>query len=187
MIRKLLVILYSLFSIAFLIYLVMPGASSIDDFKALPNSALSTLEGDTIQVPDVAGYFSNNYRNFVIPYYLSNFQANTLFPFKPMRLNYPPEEAYSKIKDQTQSTYLEEISYPLRDSLFINGLEPLTESGEPRYQGADKIEYDGIRFSTKVTIRYYSSSIPSRIIMWLGVNLSVVALLFVSRKVLKNG
>jgi hypothetical protein len=185
MLKRLLGIIYLLFSLAFLLYLLMPGPSSIDDFLELPNSTTSSYEGDTIQVPDVAAYFSNNYRVFAIPFYSQNFQAKTKFFFPPIRLNHPPEDAFAKIKDQTQSTYLEELTYPFRDSLYINGFEPL-ENGLPRYRGADRIEYDGDRYDTKVIIRYYSSSIVSRITLWLGINMSVILLLYIGRKVLKN-
>ncbi len=187
MVKKILLAVYLLSSLIFLVYLVMPGPSSIADFPALPDSTKSSLEGDTIQIPDVAGYFSNNYRDFVIPFYSQHYQNKTKFLFKPMRLNYPPEDAYTKIKDQTPSTYLEELTYPFRDSLYINGLEPLDQSGQPRYRGADRIEYDGGRFDTKVTIRYYSSSLASRIILWLGVNLSIVLVSYGIRKVIFNG
>lgn len=187
MLKRFLGVIYPFFSLAFLIYLLMPGPSSINDFPALPASVKSSLEGDTIQVPDVAGYFSNNYRDFVIPFYSQGFQAKTKFFFKPLRLNHPPEDAYAKIKDQTPSTYLEEITYPFRDSLYINGLEPLTEDGQPRYQGADRIEYDGARYDTKVTLRYYSSGLVPRVVLWLGVNLSVALICYGVRKVIFNG
>ena len=185
MLKRLLGILFLFFSLVFLIYLLMPGPSSIHDFPKLPNSTTSSYEGDTIQVPDVAAYFSGNYRDITISFYSQNYQAKTKFFFLPMRLNYPPEDAFTKIKDQTQSTYLEELTYPFRDSLYINGFEPL-ENGLPRYRGADRIEYDGSKYDTKVTLRYYSSSLVSRLILWLGVNLSVCLLLYIGRRVIKN-
>ena len=48
-------------SLLLLIYMLLPGADSITDFPALPDSIKSNLEGDTIQVPNVSAYFSNNY------------------------------------------------------------------------------------------------------------------------------
>ena len=144
----------------------------------------STLEGDTIQVPNVAGYFSNNYRGFTTLFFRQEYKENTLFPFGPLRLNYPPEFAFTAIKDQTHSTYLEEFYYPLRDSLFVNGLEPFYEDGTPRYAGAMQFDHQGILNDTKVTLRYYPSSILTRIIVWLGITASVIFLWKLGKKVL---
>jgi len=172
-----------IFSVSLLIYMLVPGADSITDFPALPDSIKSTLEGDTIQVPNVSAYFSNNYRDFVIPYYYESYKGNSSVPFGPLRLNYPPEFAFTAIKDQTQSTYLEEIVYPLKDSLFINGLEPVEKDGRPRYLGGGRFEIDGRFIDTKVTLRFYPSSIPVRILVWFGINLSVLVLLVMSKRI----
>ena len=166
-----------------LIYMFMPGPDSITDFPALPDSIKSNLEGDTIQVPNVSAYFSNNYRDFVIPYYYESYKEDTSVPFGPLRLNYPPEFAFTAIKDQTQSTYLEEFVYPLKDSLFINGLEPVEKDGSPRYVGGGRFEIDGRFIDTKVTLRFYPSTVPVRIAVWFGINLSAIALLIMSKRI----
>jgi hypothetical protein len=182
-------IVFSVFSILFLIYLILPGPSSINDFPDVPNGEKSQLEGDTIQVPNVKAFFSNNYRSFVTKYYQEAYQKNTLFPFPPLRLNYPPEFAFTAIKDQTQSTYLEEYVYPLRDSLYVNGLEPFDEvTKKGRFKGATNLYEDGNKsYETKVTLRYYPSPIWARIAVWLGVNISIIATWIIGKKVFKYG
>ena len=45
------------------------------------------------------------------------------------RLNYPPEDAQTLIRDQTQATFLEEIVHPMRESLFIAGNETGSSRG----------------------------------------------------------
>lgn len=183
----LLKIIFGVFSLLFLIYLIIPGPSSIYDFPPLPNSLKSTLEGDTIQVPNVAGYFSGNYRDFVIPFYKQAYTEKTLLPFPPMRLNYPPEYAFTAIKDQTHSTYLEEMVYPFRESLFVNGLEPFYEDGTPKYIGAIKLDHHQEVFDTKVTLRYYPSPIWARLVMWLGVMICLYLLFIMSKKTFNRG
>ena len=42
-----------------LVYLLVPGPSKIEDFPPLPTSTKSALEGDTIQNPNIAAYYSN--------------------------------------------------------------------------------------------------------------------------------
>lgn len=183
MAKRALKIVLIILSILFLIYMLLPGSGSIADFPALPDSIKSNLEGDTIQVPNVSAYFSNNYRDFVIPYYYESYKEGTSVPFGPVRLNYPPEFAFTAIKDQTQSTYLEEFVYPLKDSLFVNGLEPVEKNGNPRYVGGGRFEIDGRFIDTKVTLRFYPSSIPVRILVWFGINVSVIVLFMMSKKI----
>jgi hypothetical protein len=182
-------IIYTFFSALFLIYLLMPGPSSIYDLPDLPNSMKSTLEGDTIQVPNVKGFFSDNYRDFATGFYRSAYQKTTLFPFPPLRLNYPPEYAFTAIKDQTESTYLEEYVYPLRDSLYVNGLEPFDSATKKgRFTGATYVyEDDNHKFETKVTLRYYPSPMWARVLVWMGINISLVAVYVIGKKVFKYG
>ena len=170
----------------FLVYLLLPGPSSIEDFPPLPNSAKSTLEGDTIQVPNVAAYFSNNYREFVVDFYRRDFLKKTWLPFLPLRLNHPPEYAYIAIKVETHSTYLEEYYYPLRDSLFVNGLEPFEKDGTPKYTGAIKFDNEDRISDTKVTLRYYPSSVWVRILVWLGICSSIILLWKMGKKVIAS-
>lgn len=183
--KKIIFIVFSsLVSLLLLIYMLWPGPIDISNFAALPDSAKSRLSGDTVQVTNVVAYFSNNYRDFATNFYRNNFQVLNKFPFRPLRLNYPPEDAYTYIKDQTMSTYLEEYVYPLRNSIFINGLEPLDASGNLRYRGAGKFTVEEGDFETKIVLRYYPSSILVRVLVWLGINVSVVLLWWVGRKVI---
>lgn len=174
-------------SILLLVYLVMPGPTSIDQFQALPGSAKSTLSGDTVQVPNVVGYFSNNYRSFVTQFYQDDFGSLTALPFKPLRQNYPPEYAFTAIKDQTQSTFLEEYYYPLRGSLFVNGMEPFYEDGMPKYWGSIKFDVPGGVFDNKTTLRYYPSPLWARLGNWVLINLSVIGLWLVARRIWRYG
>lgn len=164
------------FSFFFLLYLVWPfEPKSIADFSPLPQSTKSALSGDTVEVPNVVAYFSDNYRDFVTKYYRNQFQYMTRFPFPPILLNHPPEYAFDYIKDQTQSTYLEEYVYPMRGRLFVNGLEPFEkETKEPRYEGATKFEAGNMLYETKVTLRYYPTPVWARIAVWFGINFIVV-------------
>lgn len=166
--------------------MALPGPTSISSFSGLPNSYKSTLEGDTIQVPNVAGYFSDNFRDYSTKYYFSEYKMLNKFPFDPIKLNYPPEFAYTAIKDQTQSTYLEEYVYPLRDSIFVNGLEPVDEEGNARYWGGDKFFAGGRDYLTKVTIRFYPSSLWIRVLVWAGIVSSVFLIYKLSKKILIN-
>jgi hypothetical protein len=182
-------ILFAILSCAFLIYLLVPGPLSINDFPDLPNSKRSTLEGDTVQVPNVKAFFSNNYRDYSTKLYKKAFKDKNSLPFDPISLNYPPEFAFTAIKDQTESTFLEEYVYPFRDSIYINGLEPFDNiNKKPRFNGATFVYEDGEKkYETKVTLRYYPSPIWARIVVWLGLNISIVALWTVGKKVLIYG
>lgn len=177
-------LVFVIFALLLLSYLLLPGPTSIEDFPTLPNSSKSTLEGDTIQLPNVVAYFSNNYRDFATQLYYQGYKNQHLIPFPPLRLNYPPEFAYIAIKDQTHSTYLEEMVYPLRGSLFVNGLEPFDRNGQPRYEGAVKFDNEGVINNTKVTLRFYPAPVWARLTVWLGIILSIALIWKLGRKII---
>lgn len=172
------------FSALFLVYMIWPGPSEISDFKALPDSDKSKLAGDNIeQVPNVAGYFSNNHREFVVPFYLKMYQGLNKLPFPPLRLNHPPEYSWAVIKKHTDSTYLEELVYPLRSSFYVNGFEQYYSDGTPKFWGSGKFEIEGQSWFTKVTIRLYPSPLGVRILVWLGIISSLFLLFKLGKKI----
>lgn len=165
--------------------MIWPGPTKIADFKPLPSSTKSKLAGDNIeQVPNVAGYFSDNYRDFVVPFYRNAYQNLSRLPFPPLRLNHPPEYSWNVIKKHTDSTYLEELVYPLRDSLYVNGFEPFYSDGNPKFWGSTKFGQDGQSFFTKTTIRYYPSKLIVRIFVWCGIIISIFLLFRLGKKIL---
>lgn len=177
--------LFIFFSILLLVYMLWPGSTKIADFKALPSSSKSTLAGDNIaQVPNVAGYFSDNYRDLVVPSYRKVYQGLSRLPFPPLRLNHPPEYSWNVIKKHTDSTYLEELVYPLRDSLYVNGFEPFYPDGNPKFWGSSKFSENGQSFYTKTTIRYYPSKLIVRIFVWCGIISSIFLLFRLGKKIL---
>lgn len=179
---------FVIFSLLLLVYMLWPGPSKISDFPALPSSDKSKLEGDTIQIPNVSAYFSDNFRDFVTTFYSKAYWKKTLLPFPPLKLNHPPEFSWITIKKHTDSTYLEELVYPLRDSLFVNGLEPFTNMGEPRWWGATKFEAsDNLNpWFTKATLRFYPSSILVRIFVWFGITIFSVLIYRLGKKIIFN-
>ncbi len=179
-------VIFVVFSLLFLVYLIWPGPKGISDFSALPNSAKSTLSGDTVELPNIVGFFSNNYRDFVLDFYTKDYQKLSGLPFPPIGLNYPPEQAFTFVKDQTQSTFLEQRVYPFRDSLYINGLEPFYEDGKPKYWGATEFSEGGQNYQVKNTLRYYPSPIWTRLVIWLGINIIVIVLWILGKKIIFN-
>lgn len=177
-------LLFCIFAVLFLIYMLWPGPSKISDFMALPYSAKSKLEGDTIQIPNVAAYFSNTFREIVGPFYSANYQRKTFLPFGPLRLNHPPEYSWTAIKKHTDSTYLEELVYPLRDSLYVNGFEPFYSDGKPKFWGSTKFDVAGQSFYTKTTLRFYPSTRITRILVWFGIITSIYLLSKLGKKIL---
>lgn len=176
-------IFFYIFSVLLLLYMLWPGPSKISDFMMLPDSVKSKLEGDTIQIPNVSAYFSDNFREFVVPFYYSIFKQKNNFPFGPLRLNHPPEYSWTVIKVNTDSTYLEELVYPLRDSLYVNGFEPYYSDGTPKFWGSIKFDVEGQSFFTKTTLRFYPSSAVVRILVWLGIVSSICLLFKMGRRI----
>lgn len=179
-------VFFIFFSTLLLVYILWPGPDKISDFNPLPDSAKSTLSGDTVQIPNVSAYFSNHYRKSVIPFYFENYWKNYNLPFPPLRINHPPQYSWEFVKKHTDSTYLEEFVYPLRNSLFVNGLEMFNPDGSRIFTGAPLLEEEGKFWLTKTNLRLYTANIWVRIIVWLGIVVSIAQLFKLTRKIFKE-
>ncbi|KKT42820.1 MAG: hypothetical protein UW64_C0003G0066 [Microgenomates group bacterium GW2011_GWC1_44_37] len=160
----LILLIFTIFIIG-IIYLVLPSPA----FPDLSNSAQSDEPGDTWQNPDQKGFFTNMERNRV----LTDIQSKFVIKFggvtlPSFRLNYRPEEAYEMVRDQLQSYYLEEIIYPFRESIFVNGWEPTKSpktSGLPAMSRPD-ISLHGVTYNAKITLRPVGSAVWARLLIW---------------------
>jgi len=164
--QKIFFIFYFLLSLVFLIYISLPSPQ----FPNPPEDAIQSFEpGDSEDLASRRAYFSNYKREEVINHYRDQFSINLLGKkIFPMRLNYPPEDSQTLIRDQTRTTYLEELVFPFRESFFVNG----NESGD-----SDSLIFiDGNFWWQKVTVRYYRSLPHIRILIGL---FSIVVLWFV--------
>lgn len=139
-----------------------------------PPDAVQSLEQADTETPLRRAYFTNYNREEVLRHYENALGQVVLFGIKipTLRLNYPPEDAYTIIRDQTRSTFLEEIVHPGRESLFVNGFKPLMEK--------DDIWYQGVHYGLKLTVRYIPSSVLVRTV--LGA-LSLVLLLVLLKQI----
>lgn len=113
---------YIITSIIFLIYLSIPNTG----FPQKPDESLQSDEPADTESIYRRAYFTNFDREEVLNHYLYQMKKRNIFTsfFPTYRLNYPPEESQTIIRDQTRSTFLEEIVQPFRESIFINGFEP---------------------------------------------------------------
>ncbi len=127
------------------------------DFPKPPAGSVQSFEPADVESPLRRGYYTNLNRQEVISHYEKEF--NQGFAYAP-RLNYPPEEAPALIRDQTKSSYLEEIVHPLRESIYINGFTPKEEQ-YAQY-------YEGVRYNQKIIIRYIPSNLWIRIAIVTG-------------------
>lgn len=180
--KKIRVPLLALFILG-LVYILIPGPSSVEDFAPLPNSTRSDLDGDTWQNVNIAAYFSDFRRDYITKFYRNNLLSKHIFGgiIPPVSLNHPPEAAYQYIRDQQESYFLEEYLYPLRESLFVNGYDPLGVN--TMYNRAEQVGDVGNRYwfkekpyNTKTTLRYYPSSPFARGLVYLGIWASMLAL-----------
>lgn len=151
MAKKILKITFSFFAFFFLFYLTVPGI----DFPPPPPNSLQSQEPADTETPLRRAYFTNLSREEVLAHYQQNFQFSVFgFVIPNYRLNYPPEEAQSIIREQTRSSFLEEIVYPFRESLFVNGFKPSLEK--------DIIFIAGKKWEQKIIIRYVPSTVLAR-------------------------
>lgn len=172
-----------------LAYLLWPGPNQISDFPPLPNSLKSDEPGDTIQVPNVAAYFSQEDRAGITRFY-KNWYKDANFGFiPPIRLNHPPEESHRYVRDQQTSTFLEEYVLPLRGSIFVNGYEPVIENRIKKKESnffGNMIHVNGIYYASKTTLRYYPVPIFWRIVVYLGMWVAGFGIYKLTKKIWKE-
>ncbi len=176
-----------------LVYLFLPGPTLIDQFAPLPNSEKSIFSGDTTQNPNIAAYFSDFNRDYITAFYKNQLIKNVSFGFliPPIRINHRPEEAYQYIRDQQESTFLEEYVYPLRESFFVNGYEPAVANMiaghfNPTDYVGNSVIYREKLYKSKTTIRLYFAKPQYRLIVYLGIWFSILGLYFVGKKILRE-
>src|SRR4030043_215810 len=141
--------------VLFLFYLILP---SPDFPEKLPNSVQSFEPAD-VETPLRRSYYTDYSRQEVMNYYFLEFQKSKLFnlPFPTYKLNYPPEDAQTLIRDQARSTFLEEIVHPFRESVYINGFEPKEKK--------DAVNIAGKIWRQKIIIKYAPSLIWIRLLL----------------------
>jgi len=156
MMKTLVKIVFALFGICLLVYLVRPAPH-------FPNTLwdyISSTEPADKETPLRRGYYTNLTREQLMSHYAKEFGWGE-------RLNYPPEEAQTIIRDQTKATFLEEIVHPMRESIFVAGNELGPNQGS--------FVVDGKEFKQKVIVRY----VPSNVFIRLLIGLSTLGLIWI--------
>lgn len=156
--KKFFNLVFFVISVLLLVYVIIPSP----EFPNPPPEFVQSFEPGDVETPLRRGYYTNLTREEVINYYKDEFNKN--FKIYTPRLNYPPEEAQTIIRDQTKSTFLEEIAHPLRESIYINGFEPKTDNY--------RIEIKGVVWRQKIIIKYIPSSLWTRLVV---LSLTIVA------------
>lgn len=142
-------------------------------FPVPPPDALQSHEPADIETPFRRAYFTQYTRDQVIAHYEAQLKY-----LPTLRLNYPPEEATTIIRDQTRSWYLEELTHPMRDSLYINGFVP--------QKAQDVIVIEGKQYAQKITIKYVPSNLLVRLAIGSSILVFIYALYLEWKKALKS-
>ena len=156
MIKKILIFAFLISAVSYLIYPV-PGFPSPP-----PGSLVSTEPADTESIYRKA-FYTNLSREEVVSYYKNLWRG----PF--IRINHPPEEAQTMIRDQTRSSWLEELVHPLKDSLYINGFYPTKPT--------EQININKVHYLAKITVHHFPSHPFTRLTVLLMASLSSYLLL----------
>lgn len=182
-------IIIVIFFVLGLTYLLWPGPNSINDFPPLPNSLKSDEPGDTVQTPNIAAFFSQEKRSGITNFYKHFFQTSNFGFLPPIRLNHQVEEAKQLIRDEQGGTFIEEFVYPLRGSIFVNGYEPEVENKmrnrASNFLGNNILIKDNW-YVSKTTLRYYPVPVPWRLIIYIGIWVSILGIYKLSRKIWKE-
>lgn len=127
-------------------YLLLPSPT----FPTPPLGALRSREPGDLESVYRRAYYTNYSRSEIIKHYSSQFlQPGNIL------LNYPPEDAFFAIRDQTKSSWLQELVHPGRESLYINGFYPTKPT--------EQIYIDDVHYLNKITLRYIPSTPVARL------------------------
>lgn len=156
--------IYIFFALLVFVYLI-PNSPP---FPQPPPDAVQSLEKADTEDVFRRAYFTNLNRQEVLQHYQTQMGQVQVFGFKvpSYRLNYPPEHAFVLIRDQTRSTFLEEIVHPLRESFYVNGFEPKVAK--------DDIWYKSVHYTLKITVKYVDTNLYERLTI---IGLSLITLL----------
>lgn len=162
--------------IVFIFYLLLPSPS----FPTPPPDSIQSNEPADVETSMRRAYFTNYTREEVLAHYYSQLKQSAFYaiPLLTFRLNYPPEEAQTIVRDQTRSTFLEEIVHPFRESIFVNGFEPKEDK--------DVIIVEGKKWRQKIIIKYIPSSLLIRTGLGLMASGLAVALIIEWLKTLRK-
>jgi len=175
--KKILLILFIIFNVVSVVYLISPTPKLSD----LPNSIKSNLPGDTVQISNVAGYFTNLTRTEVMNFYKANYPS-----LIRIRINHPPEKSKEIFVDTIQSYYLEEFIIPFKETIYINGFDWENDVfTKPENRAKNKLIYEDKVFKTKVTTRVFPVSIPKRIANFYLTELGIIIIFLIYKKYFK--
>lgn len=127
-------------TIAAAIYLLIP----IPGFPPPPPGSLISYEPADTESIYRKSYYTDLSRDQIMAFYKSQFKK----PF--IRLNHPPEEAQSLIRDQARSSWLEELVHPGKDLEYINGFYPT--------KATEQINLNKVHYQGKITVHYFPYS-----------------------------
>lgn len=184
--NKILKIIY--ISVFFLgtFYLLLPAPK---DFPDLPGAVKSTEPGDTVQIANVSAYYTDMPRAEVVNFYLKYFSKSPFLgiPLITYKLNQPPERIKEVLRDTQQTTYVEEIIHPLRESVFINGFEwnndPFTSL---RRRVKNILIVNGKTYQFKVTVFYQESTWLLRLFIFYSCLIATYLLLNTFKNIFKK-
>lgn len=147
-------------------YLLLPAPENFPP----PLQGVKSIEpGDTTQITNVSAYYTDIPRKDILDYYQGYFSRSPFLgiPLITYRLNHPPERIREVLRNTQQSTFVEEIIHPFRESVFINGFEwnndPLTPvKSRPK----NILVVDGTTYQFKITLYYQESKIWQRLMIF---------------------
>lgn len=163
--KKALFISLTLIYLIGILYFLLPAPAYPD----LSRSLRSAEPGDNWEHPDQKGYYSDLLRRDVINEMRQKFTLKiTGLTIPSLILNYPPENAQTLVRDQLKSNYLEEIIYPMRESLLVNGWEPLNDPQTIKLEikKRSSLIANGKVYFSKVTLKPIYSTLFNRILVW---------------------
>jgi hypothetical protein len=144
-------------------YLSLPSKG---EFPGVPNSLKSIEPGDTYQIANVTAYYTDMPRAEVVKFYFDYFSKSSFLgiPIPTYKLNQPPERIREVLRETQQSSFVEELIHPFKDSVFVNGFEWNNDPFTPPNKRIKNILFiNGKEYQFKITLYYQESNLIIRL------------------------
>lgn len=156
MLKKIPAVVFASFCLIGIAYLALPNYK----FPDPPPDAIVSQEPADLETPLRRGYFTNLSREETLNWYKKQFDQKQIFGINvkipTLLFNYPPENSATLIREQTESTFLQEFVHPFRESVYVNGDKPTIYKDKPAFF------VNGQAREQKIIIRTVDSSLWMR-------------------------
>jgi|SRR5581483_624916 len=175
-------------------YLLIPLPGALSDFVYPPNVSSNQIlpsYSSNLQT----SYYSNANAKQILDFYKQQFKSlscdtlktiNPICYLSPIVISRSPSLASFYLSTKIPSTYLLEIYYPLRNSLFLSIYQYKDRNGNLISSASPLYTSSGLNYSSLVSVYYFPSSVIVREATYIAIWLIIILLSILIKRIIKK-